>query len=87
MDTDKPQLRRALEQLHAELEQTRTMDPESRQLLLHLQADIQAALTEPSAAANATLGRRLDVAVAHFEESHPDLTLTIKQVLDNLACV
>ncbi len=87
MDTDKPQLREALERLHAELEQTKTMDPESRQLLQHLQNDIQTMLRQPNARSRASLGRRLNDALAHFEETHPDLTLTIKQVLDNLAGV
>lgn len=87
MDTDKPQLREALERLHAELEQTKTVDPEARQLLQHLQNDIQAVLRKPNASSWASLGRRLDDAVARLEETHPDLTLTIKQVLDNLAGV
>ena len=87
MDKDRTELREALERLHAELEQTRMVDPESRQLLRHLQGDIQTVLRSPTEASRASLTARLDAAVAQFEESHPNLTLTIKQVLDNLAQV
>lgn len=81
------QLRQTLEQLHAELDQAQTVDEESRQLMQHLMADIQTVLKEPSASARNTLRQRLDIAVGQFEESHPDLTMTIKQVLDHLAQV
>ncbi len=87
MDDKRSELRDALERLHAELEQTRVLDDESRQLLRHLDGDIQTVLKAPTAASRASLRRRLDVAMAHFEESHPNLTLTIKQVLDNMAGV
>ncbi len=87
MDEKRSELRDALERLHAELEQTRVLDAESRLLLKHLENDIQAVLKEPTAASRASLSRRLDAAMAHFEESHPTLTLTIKQVLDNMAGV
>jgi hypothetical protein len=85
MDDKRSQLRDALERLHTELEQTRGIDEESRVLLRHLDGDIQAVLKEPTAATRASLGKRLNEAMDHFEESHPALTLTIKQVLDNLA--
>lgn len=83
MDTKR--LAQSLEQLHAELAQTSTLDDESRQLLEHLQRDIQAVLKESNAATRKSLGNRLSAAVEHFEDSHSDLTLTLKQVLDNLA--
>ncbi len=84
---DKPQLRTTLEQLHAELERTQVVDDESRQLLQHLQSDIQVVLKEPSAESRASLRNRLEGALAHFEDSHSQLTLTIKTVLDHLAQV
>ncbi len=85
MDQDKPPLHDTLERLHDELEHARTIDPESRQLLLHLQGDIQALLREPGAASSASLRARLDTAVARLEDSYPDLTLALKEVLDHLA--
>ncbi len=85
MDEDNPRLRDTLERLHAELEQTRALDQESRQLLLHLQGDIQALLQESTPTSRASLLARLDATVARLEDSYPDLTLTIKDLLDHLA--
>lgn len=84
---DKSELREALERLHAELEQTQTVDDESRRLLRHLQGDIQSVLREPDAETRASLQVRLGTALARFEESHPNLVLTIQQVLDHMAQV
>ena len=82
---DLSQLHQTLTQLHTELEQTQAIDDESRQLLEHLQSDIQAALKEPSPTTHKSLRNRLSASVVHFEDSYPDLTLALKQVLDNLA--
>ena len=82
---DPTQLQQTLLQLHAELEQTQAIDDDSRQLLEHLQSDIQTVLKEPTPTTRKSLGDRLTAAVVHFEDSHPELTLTLKQVLDNLA--
>jgi hypothetical protein len=82
---DPSQIHQTLTQLHTELEQMQALDDESRQLLEHLQNDIQAVLKEPSPTTRKSLGDRLGAAVVHFEDSHPDLTLTLKQVMDNLA--
>jgi hypothetical protein len=84
---DQSQLRQTLEQLHAQLESTPVVDDESRLLLQHLKDDIQTVLKEPTAASDASLRNRLDAAAAHFEDTHSDLTLAIKQVLDHLAQV
>lgn len=84
---DPLQLHQALQELHAQLESTPVVDDESRQLLQHLKDDIQTVLDKPSEAAHATLRARLDAAAEHFEDSHSDLTLTIKQVIDHLAQV
>ncbi len=81
---DNPELKETLEQLHAKLEETQPVDDESRQLLEHLKGDIQTVLKEPSASHD-SLRQRLGTALAKFEDSHADLALTIKRVLDNLA--
>ncbi len=82
--------RQSLEQLHAELEQTHSMDPDTRELLQHLMKDIQSALQDTGAASphryNA-LSQRLTDSLKRLEESHPNLVLTIGQVLDHLAQV
>jgi hypothetical protein len=82
---DSQQLHQSLQQLHTELDQTQTLDDESRQLLEQLQHDIQSVLKESNATTHQSLSDQLSAAVAHFEDSHPELTLTLKQVLDNLA--
>lgn len=83
-------IRQSLEQLHAELEQTQSIDPATRELLEHLRKDIQAALQDPSPASprryNA-LSQRLTAALKQLEEAHPNLVLTIGQVLDHFAQV
>ena len=84
---DKPQLRDILERLHRELEQTQVVDAESRDLLRRLQNDIQAVLKDSNASTRASLRARLGVAAERFEDSHPNLTLMIQQVLDHLAQV
>ena len=84
---DNPELRATLEQLHGQLEQMQVVDEESRQLLQHLKNDIQTVLKEPNASAQASLRERLEGAMDQFEDTHSDLTLTIKQVLDHLAQV
>ncbi len=88
MDEEQQRLCEALERLHAELEQTRVVDPESRRLLEHLRGDIEDALKEePCAQSPGPLRSRLDQVLARIEDSHPQLTLAIQQVLDNLASV
>ncbi len=82
---DPTQLHQSLKQLHTELEQTQTLDDESRRLLEQLQREIQAVLKESNPTTRKSLRNRLNAAVAQFEDSHFDLTLTLKQVLDNLA--
>ena len=82
---DNSPLKETLERLHAELERAQPIDDESRELLEHLKEDIQAVLKTPDAASKNSLRKRLDLALAKFEDSHADLVLTIKQVLDHLA--
>jgi len=77
-------LRELLEQLHAELERTPGVDAESRAILEHLKRDIQTVLDGASAA---PLNQRAQNALEHFEESHPRLTLALKQLIDHLAAV
>ncbi len=84
---EKRPLVESLERLHAQLEQTETLDDQSRQLLEHLQADIRTVLKKPSAASRASLRARLEDAVAQLEDSHPQLTITVQEVLDHLANV
>ncbi len=83
-------LRESLEQLHRELEQTQSLDADSRERLRHLMKEIQSVLDESGdvpAHRYESLAKRLRETVDHFEDAHPRLTLTIGQVLDNLAAI
>lgn len=84
---DPSPLHQTLEQLHTQLENTSVVDEESWQMLEELKTEIEAVLARPSAAAHASLRSRLYAAAAHFEDTHSDLTLTLKQVIDHLAQV
>ncbi len=82
---NKLQLRQTLEQLHAELEGTQSVDDETRESLRHLMGDIQALLQEsdqPSARRSRSLNERLNRALLQLEVSHPHLALNVEQVLD-----
>ncbi len=82
--------RQSLEQLHAELEQTQSVDPETRQLLEHLMKDIQSTLRDSSGLLprrDDAMGRRLAESIQRLEKSHPNLVLTLGRVLDHLAQV
>lgn len=81
------QLHQSLQQLHTELEQTQTIDDELRQELELLRRDIQIVLKESDPATRKSLINRLDATISRFEDSHLDMTLTLKQVLDHLAQV
>ena len=87
---DHMSLHEKLEQLHRELEHTQSVDESDREYLQHLMRDIQAILGESGRDKSShypSLTRRLTEAVGRLEESHPQLTLTIGQVLDHLAQV
>jgi hypothetical protein len=72
-------------QIHAELEETELLDDEKRKLLLHLQADIAAALEQCEEEQEPSLVERLNEAVDEFEISHPALTTAIGHVMDILS--
>ncbi len=82
---NKPQLGQALEQLHSELEQTQSLDDETRDSLRHLVRDIQRLLEEsgqPTAHRSHSLNERLNEALLQLEVSHPHLALNMERVLD-----
>jgi hypothetical protein len=79
------ELQRRLEELHAELARTQSLDPRSRELLADVQRDIESALARSQEPAPATLRERLEAAIEHFETTHPVLTSTMGRVIDQLA--
>ena len=82
--------RQSLQQLHDELEQTKSVDPETRQLLEQLMKEIQATLKDSSGKLpqrNDPMGRRMAESIERLEESHPNLVMALGRVLDHLAQV
>lgn len=76
--------------LHAELENTETVDVQQRELLQHLMQDIRNLLDnededETASQRYQSLGERLTASLEYFEASHPVFTTTLTQVADSLA--
>ncbi|NTW48210.1 MAG: DUF4404 family protein [Chlorobiales bacterium] len=77
-----------LKRLHQELEQAKTVDENSRELLVSVKDDIQKLIHEPEdvdSEHHERLSEKLSEAVDQFEESHPRLVIAMKHVLDSLA--
>ncbi|HNT24856.1 MAG TPA: DUF4404 family protein [Anaerolineales bacterium] len=79
-------LQQKLTELHAEIDEAQDVDEEARQMLVHLQQDIQRLLGQSSdAEVHRSLTGRLTQAIKQFEVSHPDLTWSMGQLVDLLA--
>jgi protoporphyrinogen oxidase len=76
-------LNELLEQLHTELEQTKSVNEEEREMLNHLNADIQKFI-DPSQEDDETLFDRLQDAMDHFQVDHPAITAALSQILNSL---
>ena len=86
MDND--ELRRLLEELHREIEDTDEVDEKGRELLSHLSLDIRN-LLERSGHEKQLRGSvweigRLEESVRHFEVTHPSLTAALSHLLNIL---
>jgi hypothetical protein len=75
-------LRRALEQLHAELGKAGALDDATRERLEALQSDVRHALDRSP---GESLRERLEDAIVEFEASHPELARRLGAVIDTLA--
>ena len=84
---DKQQLHEKLEQLHAALDGVEGADSDQREILQKVASDIQDLLArqEEEAERYRHLGERLKEAVAQLEATHPEATLRMRQVIDQLA--
>jgi len=87
---DEQELRKLIEDLHAELQNTQAVDPKGEELLLQLEAEIQELLSRKDVhtvpAKPATLGN-LKEGLDHFEITHPDLTVLLADLLESLSKV
>ncbi len=85
---DDKKLRKLLEQLHAEIERTRKVDDQGRELLLHINTDINELLARTEGVPlkpRSGLTRSLEDAVSHFEVTHPALTAALSDLLNALS--
>ena len=85
---DDPKLREQLEQLQAEIRQSRSVDEEGKALLRDLDADIHDLLARSEGEAvevQPSTVDRLQDSLTYFEVSHPPLTALIAKLLETLS--
>jgi len=74
-------LRELLQQLHDELKQLESVDDDGREMLSHLNADIQQFL-DPTRENPESFLEQLQSAIDHFEVEHPAITTALSQMLN-----
>lgn len=85
---DDKKLRKLLEQLHTEIEQTKKVDDKGKALLLDLNKDINELLARTEGVPlkpKSTMTRSLEDAISHFEVTHPTLTAALSDLLNALS--
>jgi hypothetical protein len=85
---DNQELRKLLEQLHGQIEQTESIDEKGRELLRDLAADINELLSRSNggpARIQTSLLERLEDSISYLEVTHPVLTQTLSRVLETLS--
>ena len=71
-----------LAELHKRLEQTRSLDPEARKLLMTVAHDIENALENEDAGSLAP--EPVEALAVRFEADHPSLAGVLRQIMDTL---
>ena len=82
------ELRKLIEQLHAEIQNTHTVDKKVQELLAKLESDIQELLdrTEGNVRpVHPSTVQRLEEGLSHFEVTHPALTTLLSRFLEALS--
>jgi Domain of unknown function (DUF4404) len=85
---DNKKSRKLLQQLHDEINATQSVDKKGSELLRDLDGDIRALLERSGkipAQLHPSVIKRLEVAIDHFELTHPELTALISNVLESLS--
>jgi hypothetical protein len=85
---DDQELRKLIEQLHAEIQNTHTVDEKGQELLLHLESDIRELLDRTGGngvPAHPSTIQRLEEGLSHFEVTHPALTTLLSRLLETLS--
>jgi hypothetical protein len=83
-----PDLRKLLEQLHHEIEQTKTVDARGRELLSDLGTDIRELLERSENSPlqpRPTTIRRMEDSISYLEVTHPTLTTLLSKLLATLS--
>lgn len=79
-------LNERLAELHAELARTRSVDPQTRELLIALLTDITRLLGQTAnTVEQQSRTARLDELAVQFEAEHPALGRALRQVVDTLS--
>ena len=80
-------LREQLERLQSELEKTEVTDEAGRERIRHLQADIRTLLerSDDQIDTDDSMLERFEESIEHFQETHPQLTMTISQMMTILS--
>lgn len=80
-------LRELLEKVHNELEHVEVTDEAGRERLRHLEADIRSLLERSGEKAESVepMLERFQESIDHFEETHPQLTMMISQMMTILS--
>ena len=82
---DDQELRKLIEQLHAEIQKTHTVDKKGQELLLQLESEIQELLDRKDVnvtPVHPSTIRRLEEGLGHFEVTHPALTTLLSKLLE-----
>jgi hypothetical protein len=75
-----PELRKLLEQLHSEIENTETVDEKGQELLRDLSEHIRVVLARSEQPRPVKI-EGLEASIEYFEISHPTLTTTLTELL------
>ena len=85
---DNQELRKLLEQLDSEIEQTESVDEKGQELLRDLASDIGELLARSEGEkdqAQTSMLERLADSISYLEVTHPTLTQTLTRVLETLS--
>jgi len=83
-----PELRKLIEQLHAEIQKTHAVDGKGKKLLAQLESDIRELLDQAeknSVHVPPSTLLRLEQGLDHFEAAHPELTTLLSRFLESLS--
>ncbi len=82
------ELRKLLEQLHAEIERTKKVDDKGKELLRDLDGHIRELLARSDGASmkpTPAMTRGLENAIRHLEVTHPELTTALSRLMEALS--